>query len=91
MIYEPSCGIFKSSKLCVHTVSVSRHTGLLEQYLQWSLKQKAGTLSVSKLAAVDEPMGSGKKGSRRKASQKKSTKAIRSIMDESSGDQTHTG
>ena len=89
VVCEPSCGLFKSSKVCVHTVSVARHTGELGQYLHWLLKQKEGTLNVSKLAAVDMPAGSGKKGSRRKASQKKSTKAIKNILDESTGSHTY--
>ena len=84
-----SCGLFKASKVCVHTVSVARHTGQLGQFLQWCLKQKAGTLNMSKLAAVDMPAGSGKKGSRRKASQKKSTRVIKNILDEYTGGHTY--
>ena len=57
VVCEPSCGVFKSSKVCVHTVSVAHHTGKFGQYLQWLLKQKEGTLNVSKLAAVDMPAG----------------------------------
>lgn len=89
VVCEQNCGLFKASKVCVHTVSVARHTGQLGQYLQWCLKQKAGTLNMSKLAAIDMPAGSGKKGSRRKASQKKSTKAIKNILDESTGGHTY--
>ena len=38
---------------------------------------------MSKLASIGIPTGSGKKGCRRKASQKKSTKAIKDILDAS--------
>ena len=50
---------------------------------------KEGTLNMSKLAAVDMPARSGKKGSCRKASQKKSTKAIKNILEESIGSHTY--
>ena len=61
----------------MHTVSVARHIRQLKQYLQWILKQKAGTLNVSKLATLDMPAGSGKvlAGERHK----KNTKVIKNI------------
>lgn len=46
VVCEPSCGLFKSSKVCVHTVSVACHTGKLGVYLQWLLKQKEDTKCV---------------------------------------------
>ena len=57
IVCEQGCGVFKSSKVCVHSVSVARHTGKLDQYLQWLLKQKAGLLNLSELAAVNMPSG----------------------------------
>ena len=83
VVCEPNCGIYKSSKVCVHAVVVACHTQKLELYVQWLAKQKEGTVSVSKLASIGIPTGSGKKGCRRKASQKKSTKAMKDILDAS--------
>ena len=74
--------------MCAYGVSCSLY------WTTWTvssmaLKQKAGTLNMSKLAAVDMPAGNGKKGSRRKASQKKSTRVIKNILDESTGGHTY--
>ena len=89
ILCEQSCGVYKSSKLCVHTVTVARSNGVLGQYLHWLLKQKAGTLNLSKLAAVDMPTGSGKKRSGRKASEKKSTSVVKAIVEGSKGEHTY--
>ena len=89
IICEQSCGVYKSSKLCVHTVTVARRNNVLSQYLRWLLKQKAGTLNLSKLAAVDMPTGSGKKKSGRKASEKKSTSVVKAIVEGSEGKHTY--
>ena len=53
IVCEQGCGVFKSSKVCVHSVSVACHTGKLDQYLQWLLKQKAGPLNLSKYGGCE--------------------------------------
>ena len=52
VVCEPNCGIYKSSKVCVHAVVVACHTQKLELYVQWLAKQKEGTVSVSKLVQL---------------------------------------
>jgi len=84
---EQSCAVFKSSKICAHSVAVAQHTHVLEEFISWLLKQKGGPLNVTKLASVDMPAGRGKKP-KRKASSKQSSKRLKLLVERSS--QPHT-
>ena len=80
---EQSCAVFKSSKICAHSVAVAQHTHVLEEFFSWLLKQKGGPFNVTKLASVDMPTGRGKKP-KRKASSKQSSKLVKLLVERSS-------
>jgi len=42
-----SCAVFKSSKICAHSIAVAQHTHVLEEFISWLLKQKGGPLNVT--------------------------------------------
>ena len=73
-----SRALFSSCKVYTHTVAVARHKSLMEQYLQWLLKQKSD-VNLYTLENTNMPKGAGKKkpSSHRKASLKSSTKRIK--------------
>ena len=75
---EQSCGVYKSTKIC---------TCSQDSLVSCLIKQKGGTLNITKLASVDMPVGSRKKP-KRKASSKQSSKRIKLIVEDSS--QPHT-
>ena len=82
-----SCAVFKSSKICAHSIAVAQHMHVLEEFISWLLKQKGGPLNVTKLASVDMPAGRGKKP-KCKASSKQSSKRVKILVEKSS--QPHT-
>ena len=83
IVCEQACGVFKCSKVCVHCISVAYKTNQLEKFVKW-FQQKEKPVNFSKLASVGMPQHSGKKShSHRKASQKKSTKLIKEILQDS--------
>jgi len=80
---EQSCGVFKCSKICVHCISVAYKTNQLEKFVRW-FQQKEKPVNFSKLASIGMPQHGGKKShSHRKASQKKTTKVIKTILQDS--------
>lgn len=81
IVCESSCASYTSAGICVHTVAVARHTKSVDSLLTYLGKQKK-TPNISQLSSVDMPKGRGKKPqSKRKASQKSSTKKIKEFLD----------
>jgi len=59
MVCEKRYGIFKRSRTFPHIITVANQ---LDKYIAWMNKQKGLPVNVSKLAAIDMPKGSRKKG-----------------------------
>ena len=79
--------LFRSCSICAHTVAVAQQKDCLDSLLN-SIAKKRGGVSITKISDDGMPKSRGKKPStKRKASQKSSTKRIRSIVAEA-GDES---
>ena len=82
IVCETGCVSYSATGLCMHTVAVARYTQTVDSLLKYLGKQKKAAANITQLCNVDMPKHSGKKPqSKRKASQKSSTKKIRELVD----------
>ena len=58
---EPCCAMWQSSKICSHSVAAAQFSGNLEKFVEWYKASKYKP-NLSKLAQVDMPKGTGRKG-----------------------------
>ena len=73
--------MWQSSKICSHCVAAAQFSGNLEKFVEWYKVSKSKP-NLSKLAQVDMPKGSGRKGEK-PPRKKKSTSAYYTLVDNS--------
>ena len=79
---EPSCAMWESSKICSHCVAAAQFSGNLEKFIEWYKASKSKP-NLSKLAQVDMPKGTGRKGEKPPRKRKKSTSVYHTLIDNS--------
>ena len=82
IVCKQSCMLFHSCSICAHTVAVAKQKDCLDSLLN-SIAKKWGGVSITNISDGGMPESWGKKlSTKRKPSQKSSTKRIRSILAE---------
>ena len=80
---EPSCAMWQSSKIYSHCVAAAQFSGNLEKFVEWYKASKSKP-NLSKLAKVDMPKGTGRKGEKPPRKRKKSTSVYHTLIDDNS-------
>ena len=80
---EPCCAKWQSSKICLHCVAAAQFSGNLEKFVEWNKASKYKP-NLSKLAQVDMPKGTGRKGEKLPRMRKKNTSVYHTLLDDNS-------
>ena len=80
---ESSCPMWQSSKICSHCVAAAQFSGNLKKFVEWYKVSKSKP-NLSKLAQIDMPKGTGRKGEKPPRKHKKSTSVYYTLVDDNS-------